>query len=51
MILVMKFLKIIHRIGDSLWNIARTYNTTVDEIKKKNNLVNNNLTIGQILYI
>jgi len=37
--------------GDSLYSIAKTYNTTVDAIKKKNNLTNNNLSIGQILKI
>lgn len=35
--------------GDSLWNIAGRYNTTVDEIKSLNNLTSNNLSIGQIL--
>ena len=37
--------------GDTLWNIARTYNTTVDEIKKLNNLSSNSLSIGQIIKI
>ena len=37
--------------GDSLYSIARKYNTTVDEIKKLNNLATNNLKIGQILKI
>ena len=37
--------------GDSLYEIARRYNTTVDSIKKKNNLVTNFLTIGQKLVI
>ena len=35
--------------GDSLYSIANKYNTTVDEIKKINNLTSNLLTIGQIL--
>ena len=35
--------------GDSLWSIASKYDTTVDEIKKLNNLVSNNLSIGQRL--
>ncbi len=37
--------------GDSLYSIARRYNTTVDEIKRLNNLASNNLSIGQILKI
>ena len=37
--------------GDSLYSIARRFNTTVDEIKRLNNLTNNNLSIGQILRI
>ena len=37
--------------GDSLYSIARKYNTTVDEIKKLNNLSSNLLSIGQVLKI
>ena len=37
--------------GDSLWKIAQKFNTTVNEIKKKNNLNTNNLMIGQVLKI
>lgn len=37
--------------GDSLYQIARKNNTTVDEIKKLNNLTTNTLTIGQELKI
>ncbi len=37
--------------GDSLYSIARTYGTTVDQIKKLNNLTSNNLSIGQVLKI
>ncbi len=37
--------------GDTLYSIARAYNTTVDEIKRLNNLTSNILTIGQILKI
>ena len=37
--------------GDNLYSIARKYNTTVDAIKKKNNLKTNNLSIGQKLQI
>lgn len=37
--------------GDTLYNIARMYNLTVDELKNYNNLTNNTLTIGQKLII
>ena len=37
--------------GDTLYNIAKTYNTTVDSLKTKNNLKTNTLSIGQILKI
>ena len=37
--------------GDSLYTIAKKYNTSVDNIKRKNNLTSNTLQIGQILKI
>lgn len=37
--------------GDSLWLIASKNNTTVDELKRLNNLTSNVLQIGQILRI
>ena len=37
--------------GDSLYQIAKKYGTTADEIKKLNNLTSNNLSIGQVLKI
>ena len=37
--------------GDSLYKIAIKYNTTVNEIKKLNNLVSDNLSIGDVLKI
>lgn len=37
--------------GDSLYSIAKKYNTTIDSIKKKNNLTSNLLSIGQKLII
>jgi len=37
--------------GDSLYSIASRYNTTVDAIKRLNNLTSNNLSIGQVLRI
>ena len=37
--------------GDSLYSIAREFNTTVSEIKNINNLTSNLLSIGQTLKI
>jgi len=37
--------------GDTLYSIARRLNTTVDELKRINNLDNDNLKVGQILQI
>lgn len=37
--------------GDTLYGIARTYNTTVNEIKRLNNLTSNTLSIGQTLIL
>ena len=34
---------------DTLWNLARTYGTTVDELKSINNLAGDNLRLGQVL--
>ena len=37
--------------GDTLYSIAKKFNTTVDEIKRLNNLTSNTLSIGQVLRI
>lgn len=37
--------------GDSLYSIAKKYNTTVDKLKQLNNLASNLLSIGQILIV
>ncbi|MCI8346539.1 MAG: LysM peptidoglycan-binding domain-containing protein [Bacilli bacterium] len=37
--------------GDSLYTIAKRFNTTVEQIKKDNNLTSTNLSIGQVLKI
>ena len=37
--------------GDNLYQIAKKFNTTIDSIKKKNNLMSNNLQVGQKLII
>ena len=43
--------KYIVKKGDSLYSIAKKYNTTIENIKKKNNLKTNTLSIGQKLII
>ncbi|MFI3261169.1 MAG: LysM peptidoglycan-binding domain-containing protein, partial [bacterium] len=37
--------------GDTLYSIAVKYNTTVDEIKSINNIINNNIYLGQRIYL
>jgi len=37
--------------GDSLWNIAKKFNVTIDDIKRLNNLNSNLIQLGQILII
>ena len=37
--------------GDTLYSIARDKNTTVDELKRLNNLTSNNLSVGQLLVL
>ncbi len=37
--------------GDTLYSIARQFNTTIDEIKRINELTSDSLSIGQVLYI
>ena len=37
--------------GDTLYSLSKKYNISIDEIKKNNNLKNNQLSIGQKLKI
>ena len=37
--------------GDTLWNISKRFNITVDELKAANNLETNLLSVGQVLVI
>lgn len=39
------------RSGDTLWQLANRYGTTVDAIKQANGLTSDNLSIGQVLRI
>ena len=45
--------KIMHTValGDTLWNLAKKYNTTVDAIKAINNLTSDMIIVGQTLNI
>lgn len=37
--------------GDTLWSISRIYNVSIDDIKSKNNLTSDILTVGSVLTI
>ncbi|WP_339696076.1 glucosaminidase domain-containing protein [uncultured Marixanthomonas sp.] len=37
--------------GDTLYNISRRYNITVETLKEYNGLESNNISIGQVLYL
>lgn len=37
--------------GDTLYSLSKRYNTTVEEIKRLNNLKSNDLTIGNVLIV
>ena len=37
--------------GDTLWNIAKNNNISVDKLKEINNLASNSLSIGQVLLV
>lgn len=39
------------RKGDTLYSIAKRYNTSVEELKRNNDLVGNTISIGQVLNI
>ena len=45
------YIEYIVKKGDNLYNIARNYNTNVNDILQFNNLTNSNLSIGQRLLI
>jgi flagellum-specific peptidoglycan hydrolase FlgJ len=42
-----------HRVeqGDTLYNISKRYNTTVDELKRLNKMSSNDISIGQVLRV
>jgi flagellum-specific peptidoglycan hydrolase FlgJ len=37
--------------GDTLYSISKHYNITIDDLKKKNNISDNSISIGQLLQI
>lgn len=37
--------------GDTLYSISKKFNITVDELKKKNNIIDNSLSLGQSLNV
>ena len=37
--------------GDSLWNIARRFNTTVDNLRRLNNLTSDTIFVGQVIIV
>jgi LysM repeat protein len=37
------------RTGDSLWAIARSYGTTVDQLRLHNQLASTRIFVGQVL--
>lgn len=39
------------RANDNLWDIARSHNTTVDNLKRLNNLRSDRLSVGQVLRV
>ena len=39
------------RKGDTLYSIAKKYNTTVEQLQKRNNLSGSTISIGQTLYV
>jgi flagellum-specific peptidoglycan hydrolase FlgJ len=45
--------ELIHKVtkGDTLYSLSKKYKTSVDELKRMNNLTSNDLSIGQILII
>uniref|UniRef100_A0A7V4JNZ3 Peptidoglycan endopeptidase n=1 Tax=Thermodesulfobacterium geofontis TaxID=1295609 RepID=A0A7V4JNZ3_9BACT len=47
----LKYIPYLVKKGDTLYSIAKKYNVSVEELKKINNLQDNNISIGQILRI
>ncbi len=37
--------------GDTLYSISKKFNTTVEEIKRKNNIIENAISIGQVIMV
>ena len=37
--------------GDSLYSISKKFNISIDELKKKNNLTDNTISLGQSIIV
>ena len=48
---VMDDMTYVVKAGDTLYAIAKKFNTTVDELKRLNNLIDDVLSVGKILMV
>jgi len=43
--------KILLKLCETLWGIAKKFGVSVDELKEKNNLISDNLKLNQVLLV